>query len=56
MPTHVHTTSPDAPVQEAARLMREQRIGCLPVVVQEQRVGILTEYDLLQGVSKPKKV
>ncbi len=38
---------PDAGVQEAARVMAEQRIGCLPVVDGDTLVGMLTETDLL---------
>ncbi len=38
---------PDAGVQEAARVMAEQKIGCLPVVDGDTLVGMLTETDLL---------
>ena len=38
---------PGAGVQEAARVMAEQRIGCLPVVDGDTLVGMLTETDLL---------
>ncbi len=37
----------DAGVQEAARVMAENRIGCLPVVDGGTLVGMLTETDLL---------
>lgn len=40
--------APDASVQEAAALMAEKKIGCLPVVDGEKIAGILTETDLLQ--------
>jgi len=43
----VTTTIPTATIQEAARLMRRQKIGCLPVVEDGKLVGIITEYDLL---------
>lgn len=42
------TIAPDAPVQEAARLMLERKIGGLPVVSNERVVGIITESDLLR--------
>ncbi len=41
------TIGPDANVAEAARLMREHKIGGLPVVAGGQLVGIITETDLL---------
>lgn len=46
----VRTISPDATVQEAARIMRREKVGCLPVVAQDELVGILTDYDLLRIV------
>lgn len=41
------TIAPDAPIEEAARLMVERKIGCLPVVEGERLVGILTEADFV---------
>jgi acetoin utilization protein AcuB len=41
------TIHPSAPVSEAARLMRDHKIGGLPVVADEALVGIVTETDLL---------
>lgn len=38
---------PDAGVREAARVMAEQKIGCLPVVDGDTLVGMLTETDVL---------
>jgi acetoin utilization protein AcuB len=40
------TVGPDEPVEVAARLLVEHRIGCLPVVGDDRVVGILTESDL----------
>lgn len=40
---------PDAPVYEAARLMLEQDIRCLPVMRAETLVGILTTSDILMA-------
>jgi CBS domain-containing protein len=40
--------SPAAPIGEAARLMAEKRIGCLPVVAAGRLVGLVTETDLLR--------
>ena len=39
---------PEAPVQEAARIMAERKIGCLPVVEEGKLAGIVTETDLLR--------
>ena len=41
------TVAPDTPTLEAMRIMREQRVGCLPVVAGERLVGIVTVRDLL---------
>ena len=46
MSTPVLTISPDATVGEAAGLMLEKHVSCLPVVdEQEQLVGMLTHSD-----------
>ena len=47
MASHVVTVDPDAPLAEAAALLREHKIGCLPVVAGDALVGILTEGDFL---------
>lgn len=38
----------DASVEEAALVMAERKIGCLPVMEGEKLVGLLTETDLLR--------
>lgn len=43
------TTSPITPIEEAARLLYEHRIGCLPVMDDGALVGILTETDVLRS-------
>jgi acetoin utilization protein AcuB len=54
-----YTISSTAPIEEAALIMREKKIGCLPVVDSGKLVGILTETDILDafieamGVSGP---
>ena len=40
--------SPDMSVQEAAALMADRKIGCLPVANGDSLVGIVTETDLLR--------
>src|SRR5690606_40152000 len=49
MVNEVITVSPDAPVEEAAALLAEHRIGCLPVMSDGQLVGILSETDVLHA-------
>ena len=44
------TIGPEAPVEEAARLLVTRKIGCLPVVEGDALVGIVTETDLLSVV------
>ena len=41
------TTGPDATLEEAARVMVENRIGCLPVLEEGIVVGVITETDML---------
>jgi CBS domain-containing protein len=46
------TIAPHATVQEAARLMMEKKIGCLPVLEGPKLVGIVTETDMLKLVAE----
>ncbi|AMA75962.1 acetoin dehydrogenase [Thermus parvatiensis] len=46
----VVTAHPLDPVEEAARVMRERKIGCLPVLEDGELVGIVTGIDLLDGL------
>jgi CBS domain-containing protein len=43
----VVTVAPETPLADAARIMLEKKLGCLPVVGAEGLVGILTEGDFL---------
>jgi acetoin utilization protein AcuB len=47
----VFTTTENATVEEAARLMIEHKIGGLPVLREGELVGIVTEVDLLGALS-----
>src|ERR1700733_11422326 len=47
MATEVATTSPDTLLADAARILAERKIGCLPVVDNGRLVGILTEGDFV---------
>jgi CBS domain-containing protein len=46
----VITIAPHTAVQEAARIMIEKKIGCLPVLEGPNLVGIVTETDMLKLV------
>ena len=46
------TVRPDESVPRAARVMAERKIGCLPVVVDEVLLGLLTETDVLGWVAQ----
>jgi acetoin utilization protein AcuB len=49
MSTSVISTSPDAPIEDAARLMVDHKIGGLPVIDnKKQPVGIITETDIFR--------
>jgi acetoin utilization protein AcuB len=50
MTRDVTTIEPDASMTDAARLMRKQRIGALPVVEGQRVVGILTRSDCLDAL------
>ncbi|MGQ0815801.1 MAG: CBS and ACT domain-containing protein [Gemmatimonadota bacterium] len=43
------STSEDTPIEDAASLMYEHRIGCLPVMRDTELVGILTETDVMRS-------
>ncbi len=59
MSSPVSTADPLDPIEDAARIMRDRKIGCLPVMDGSELVGILTGMDLLDalvlltGVTKP---
>ena len=38
----------DASIEEAARVMAEHKIGCLPVMKNEKLLGLVTETDVLR--------
>lgn len=46
MTTDVITVTPDTPVEEAARIMADHKIGGLPVIQEGKLVGIITETDV----------
>jgi acetoin utilization protein AcuB len=48
MTRNVITISPDISIEEAAILLHDNKIGCLPVVEDGNLVGILTENDVME--------
>jgi acetoin utilization protein AcuB len=45
----VHTT-PDAKLADAVHLIYSQKLGCLPVLENDQLVGIITVVDMLRAL------
>jgi CBS domain-containing protein/gamma-glutamyl:cysteine ligase YbdK (ATP-grasp superfamily) len=41
------TIAPETPTLEALTIMRQRKIGCLPVVENDRLIGIVTAYDFL---------
>jgi acetoin utilization protein AcuB len=48
MSSPVISVSPDTPLEEAARVMADNKIGGLPVVEGDKLVGIITETDIFK--------
>ena len=46
MVKNVCTVQEDTPVEEAARIMSDKGIGCLPVTTKDTMVGLITKSDL----------
>jgi CBS domain-containing membrane protein len=49
MTDDVTSIAPDAPALDAAEIIWENKIGCLPVVEDQQLVGIITESDFVRS-------
>jgi CBS domain-containing protein len=50
MQKRVLTVTPDTPIKEAAHLMADKKIGCVPVVADGTVVGLVTTTDILRYV------
>lgn len=48
MTKRVVTVGDDCPLEEAARIMVDYKIGCLPIVKEDKLVGIITETDIFK--------
>lgn len=55
MPRPAVSIPPDATAAEAARMMREEKVGCVLIATAGGVVGILTERDLLRDVAGLKE-
>jgi CBS domain-containing protein len=53
MKREVATVGPDASVALAALMMRDQEVGCLPVLERERLIGMITDRDIVvRGVAE----
>ena len=50
MQKRVITVKPDTPIKDAAQLMADKKVGCVPVVSAEALVGLVTTTDILRYV------
>ncbi len=50
MKTKVYVTTPDAPIEEAAKLLHDYRVGCLPVVHEGRLAGIISHHDVFRAL------
>ncbi|MBE3586408.1 CBS and ACT domain-containing protein [Desulfofundulus thermocisternus] len=50
MKTSPITIGPDCSIEEASLIMREHKIGSLPVVEEDRLVGIITQTDILDAL------
>lgn len=46
MSSNVQFTTPTSNTKEAAKLMHDQHVGALPVIADDQLVGIITDRDI----------
>ncbi len=49
MTRNIYSTSPDTPIEEAARILRSHKIGALPVMRASRLMGIITESDIFNA-------
>jgi CBS domain-containing membrane protein len=52
MTRNVKTVGPDMRLAEAAKILADEKIGCLPVVDDGKLVGIVTEHDFVRLAAK----
>jgi CBS domain-containing membrane protein len=51
MMSKVASVSPSTPIKMAARLLVENKYGCLPVIEGDRIIGIITESDFVEFVA-----
>ena len=57
MTGEVRWYSPDTPIQEVARVMRDERIGCVPIGENDRLVGMVTDRDITcRGVAAGERL
>jgi CBS domain-containing protein len=52
MRKRVVTMEPDTPIKDAAQMMADKKIGCVPVIESGALVGLVTTTDVLRYVEK----
>jgi CBS domain-containing protein len=52
MSTPAIVVTPEATIEQAAAIMASKRIGCLPVLADDELVGMITETDILRWVAR----
>lgn len=50
------TATPDMPIEDVATLFREEKVGILPVIEENQLVGIVTDTDVLNAFTDLMRV
>ncbi len=50
MTTGIETVEPNQEVEEAGRIMLDNKLGCLPVTENDHLVGIITEADFVKFI------
>jgi CBS domain-containing protein len=55
MTSNPRAIDPDSPVTEAARLMRSENVGSIPIVHDDRLIGIVTDRDIVVNVVAEQK-
>ena len=50
MNRQIESTTPATPIEEAAAVMRDQKVGALPVMQNGHMVGLITESDIFRAI------
>ncbi len=50
--SRIISVSPDMPVNDVLSLLADERIGAVPVIEDEQLVGIMSERDMIYGIRR----